>query len=206
MAFAALTRQSVRFLALFTLLGASLAGCASGSGNDSNYPEQYGGGDTYDPFGADAEEENAQGGIFGPNGLVLFGGGNEENTQNERRSNSLTGSGSGTGGGIGVNSFLWRASLDTIAFMPLTTTDPFGGVIITDWYQTPQSPEERFKLTVFILDRSLRADGVRVSVFRQERDALGGWVDAVVDPEVQVQIENSILTRARQLRVSNFSE
>ena len=106
--------------------------------------------------------------------------------------------------GIGVNGFLWRASLDTVSFMPLTTTDPFGGVIITDWYQTPQSPEERFKLTVFILDRELRADGVRVNAFRQARDTRGDWSDAEIDPEVPIQIENAILTRARQLRVQTL--
>jgi len=194
MAYAALTHRFVRFLALFAIIGLPLAACASGPGNDSNYPEQYGGSDRYDPFGRDAAAENARGGLFGPNGIVLLG------------SDNGTTSGGGGGGGIGVNSFLWRASLDTVAFMPLTTTDPFGGVIITDWYQTPESPEERFKLSVFILDRSLRADGVRVSVFRQQREEAGSWVDSAVDPEVQVQIENAILTRARQLRVSNFSE
>jgi len=89
--------------------------------------------------------------------------------------------------------------------MPLTTTDPFGGVIITDWYQTPESPEERFKLTVFILDQELRADGVRVNAFRQERNTRGGWDDASIDPEVPVQIENAILTRARQLRVQTIN-
>ncbi len=191
MAIVALMRQSVRFLALIATLAFTLAGCANGPGNDSNYPEQYGGSERYDPFGADAAAQNAEGGLFGPNGITLFGG--------------ESGGNSG-GGGIGVNSYLWRASLDTVSFMPLTTTDPFGGVIISDWYQTPQSPEERFKLTVFILDRRLRADGVRVSVFRQERELSGQWADAAVDPEVQVQIENAILTRARQLRVANFSE
>lgn len=109
--------------------------------------------------------------------------------------------GGGDAAGIGVNSFLWRASLDTIAFMPIATADPFGGTIITDWYQLPESPNERFKVNVFILDRALRADGVRVSVFKQARDATGQWVDIKVEPRMVNDLENSILTRARQLRI-----
>lgn len=107
----------------------------------------------------------------------------------------------GDGVGLGVNSFLWRASLDTLAFMPIATADPFGGTIITDWYQMPETPAERFKLNVFILDRALRADGVKVSVFKQVRDGMGQWVDTRIDPKVASDLENSILTRARQLRI-----
>ncbi len=195
MAFAPQLRRSARLLAMATLIGFGLAGCmGTGENTDSRYPEQYGGSERHDPFGRDAEEQN-RGGLFGPDGITLFGGDN----------NGGNSSGSGNGGGIGVNSFLWRASLDTVSFMPLTTTDPFGGVIITDWYTTPESPSERFKLTVFILDRRLRADGVRVNVFRQEQPvAAAMWADAEVDPEMAIRIENAILTRARQLRVSQF--
>lgn len=109
--------------------------------------------------------------------------------------------GEGSGEGIGVNSFLWRASLDTLGFMPIASADPFGGTIITDWYQLPESPNERFKLNVFILDRALRADGVKVSVFKQGRDSMGQWVDVRVEPKMATDMENAILTRARQLRI-----
>src|SRR6185436_14220079 len=106
-----------------------------------------------------------------------------------------------TGGGIGVNNLLWRASLDTVAFMPLVSADPFGGVIITDWYTPPQSPNERFKINVFILGRTLRADGVRAAVFRQQM-AAAGWVDAPVAGSTATDLENAILVRARQLRIA----
>jgi hypothetical protein len=105
------------------------------------------------------------------------------------------------GGGIAVNGYLWRASLDTMAFMPLSSADPFGGVIVTDWYVPPESANERFKVQIYILDRQLRADGLRVSVFRQVRDVYGGWSAAPVKPETARQLENAILTRARQLRI-----
>ena len=105
------------------------------------------------------------------------------------------------GSGIGVNAYLWRASLDTISFMPITTADAFGGTIITDWYQLPETPNERYKVNVFILDRTLRADGVKVSLFKQIRDASGNWADIKVDPRMTADLENSILTRARQLRI-----
>jgi len=106
------------------------------------------------------------------------------------------------GGGLGVNGYLWRASLDTIAFMPIVTADPFGGVITTDWYSAPDAPNERVKVNVFILDRELRADGVRVSAFRQTKDSGGDWADAPVSPTTASSLENTILTRARQMRLA----
>lgn len=119
----------------------------------------------------------------------------------------LFGGRSGGGGGdaaIGVNSYLWRASLDTLNFMPLASADPFGGVIITDWYSDPTTPTERFKASVYILDTRLRADALNVSIFRQTQ-VNGQWTDASVDPDTEIQIENAILTRARQLRLSTLN-
>ena len=106
-----------------------------------------------------------------------------------------------SGSGIGVNSFLWRASLDTLAFMPLASADPFGGVIISDWYAPPESPDERFKVSVFILGRELRSDGIRASVHKQLLDDGRGWKDAAVADATATKIEDAILTRARELRV-----
>jgi hypothetical protein len=106
-------------------------------------------------------------------------------------------------GEIGVNSFLWRASLDTLEFMPLASADPYGGVIITDWYANPRQPTERFKATVYILDTRLRADGVKVSLSREQLTA-NGWATAASDPDTAIQIENAILTRARQLKLSTL--
>ncbi len=129
-------------------------------------------------------------GLFGSGGLTLFGPSDKKNN------------GEGGGGGIGVNAYLWRATLDTVSFLPLTSADPFGGVIITDWYQPPETPNERLKLTIYILDRQLRADGLRVSVFRQIRNADGNWVDAKVDTKTATQMEDAILARARELRIA----
>jgi uncharacterized protein DUF3576 len=108
-----------------------------------------------------------------------------------------------TAGGIGVNGYLWRATLDTLAFMPLASADPYGGTVITDWYTNPEKPDERFKCTVYILDSRLRADGLKVSVFKQTRDPGGAWVDSSATAQTETDIENAILTRARQLRLSN---
>ncbi len=133
---------------------------------------------------AQPQEEQRES-ILGEGGLV-FGG-------NRRASSAET-------SGIGVNGFLWRATLDTVGVLPLESADPFGGVIITDWYSPPGTTAERLKLNVFLLGKELRADGVRVSVFRQARGA-GGWVDTPAAPETAGQLEDAILTRARQLRV-----
>ncbi|MEA1649621.1 DUF3576 domain-containing protein [Nitrospirillum sp. BR 11164] len=99
-----------------------------------------------------------------------------------------------------VNAFLWRASLDTIGFLPLVSADPYTGVIITDWYSPPSTPGERFKINLYVLDSTLRADGVRVTVFRQV-DQNGQWRDATVAAETNSQLEDTVLTRARQLRI-----
>jgi hypothetical protein len=105
---------------------------------------------------------------------------------------------------IGVNAYLWRATLDTLAFMPLSSADPYGGVVITDWYANPEKPDERFKATVYILDTRLRADGLNVTIFKQVKNATGGWQDAATTPQTETDVENAILTRARQLRLSNI--
>jgi len=129
-------------------------------------------------------------GVDDRGGFRLFGGGDRQKEEQ---------------GQIGVNSFLWRASLDTLSFMPLASNDPFVGVIITDWRIDPNAPTERFKMTVYILDTRLRADAVKVNVFKQV-NGVNGWVDAAVDPDTPTQIENAILTRARQLRLSTLGE
>jgi hypothetical protein len=100
---------------------------------------------------------------------------------------------------IGVNSYLWRASLDTLSFMPLLQTDSNGGVIVTDWYVNPSSPNERTKVTVTILDQDLRADGLRVAALRQVNQN-GQWVAAPVQAATVQKLEDIILTRARDLR------
>ena len=131
--------------------------------------------------------------VFGPGGINFL-----------KSDKSLPGAGGG-GGGIGVNSFLWRASLDTISFLPLMSADPFGGVIITDWYSPPETPDERFKMTVYILDRRLRADGLKVAVFRQQLGAKS-WRDAAVAGGTSTKLENAILLRARELRLASLGQ
>jgi hypothetical protein len=104
---------------------------------------------------------------------------------------------------LGVNSYLWHATLDTLRFMPLHSADPFGGVIITDWYSAPGTQNERMRVTAYILDRRLRADGLKITVFRQTLAPGGGWVDAAVNPQTATKIEDAVLTRARELRLAS---
>ena len=129
--------------------------------------------------------------IFGSGGLLSLGKNKGDNYSGQS--------------GLGVNSYLWRASLDTVSFMPLSSADPFGGVILTDWYTPEATPDERLKLNVFILDRQLRSDAIQVKVFRQVRKGRGNdWRDSDVAPETARQLEDTILTRARQMRVSDM--
>jgi len=103
----------------------------------------------------------------------------------------------------GSNPYLWRASLDTLDNLPLVNADPLGGTIIYDWKSYPDAMDERIKATVYILDSRLRADGVKVSVFRQTK-VEGEWTDAAVDGDTAIQLENAILTRARNLKASEL--
>jgi hypothetical protein len=103
---------------------------------------------------------------------------------------------------IGVNSYLWRAAVDTVSFAPLLQANASNGVIITDWYVNPKAPGERVKLTVSILDQDLRADALRVAASRQVNQN-GAWIDAPVSAATVQKLEDIILTRARDLRRSS---
>ncbi len=162
--------------------GLLLFGC-EGADIEYNYPRTG-------PGGVPTYEKHES--IFGSDGLTLFQNDGSLFQQNDQNT------------GIGVNSFLWRASLDTIAFMPLVSADPFGGVIITDWFGPPESKGERYKINVFILGKALRSDGVRAKVFRQKRDINGDWIDSATDEQLDRDLEDSILTRARQLRINSI--
>ena len=125
--------------------------------------------------------------IFGDGGIDLLGRGDRDNGKGE--------------GGVAVNSYLWRAALDTISFMPLASADPFGGTIITDWYADPNAKGERTKLNVFILGRELKTANLRVKAFRQTASG-SAWKDVAVDPATERALEDAILTKARQIRTA----
>ena len=124
-------------------------------------------------------------------GLTLSGCGKKQKLRSDIAASQVT--------TIGVNSYLWRASLDALSFMPLVQTDSNGGVIVTDWYANPNNPGERVKVSVTILDRDLRADALRVAASRQVAQG-GGWVDAPVQAATVQRLEDIILTKARDLR------
>lgn len=125
--------------------------------------------------------------------LAACGGGNKARPKADIAASKVT--------TIGVNAYLWRATLDTLSFMPLLQTDSNGGVIVTDWYVNPSAPTERMKVTVTILDQDLRADAVRVAALRQVNQG-GQWVAAPVQAATVQKLEDIILTRARDLRRS----
>lgn len=125
-------------------------------------------------------------------GLAACGGG-DERPRADLAASQVT--------NIGVNSYLWRASLETLAFMPLTQADSSGGVIVTDWYANPESPNERVKVSVSILDQDLRADALRVAASRQVLQN-GVWIEAAVQAATVQKLEDIILTKARDLRRS----
>ena len=142
-----------------------------------------------DEYNSGSRRDLVRGRLGGTDGIVIFG---------TDRASQRGAADAGTAG-IGVNAFLWRATLDTLSFMPLASADPFGGVVITDWYQPPGGGNERFRVTAYILGRTLRSDGVRVVVFRQEQRQ-GNWVDVAVATTTATELEDQVLVRARDLR------
>lgn len=174
--------SSSRFLNLLSLIFAALLLINCG-GKEIEGRSQY-------PVDPELARKQARGKLTGEGGLSIFGG---DDSKEKDGGNSP----------IGVNSFLWRASLDTLSFLPIASADPFGGVILTDWYEDPNAEGERFKVTALILGRSLRADGIKVTVFKQQRDETGIWRDQPVNNELGRKLEDTILTQARELRVKS---
>ena len=177
------TRRPIQLLILLGL--AALAACSSDNPNIRPVADNE-----YNDYRTKGAEHGLMG---GDQGLVFGIGKGSKNASNQE------------GAALGVNAYLWRGALDTLAFMPLASADPFGGVIITDWYQPPSAAGERFKATAYILGRQLRADGVRVAIFRQVQQN-GQWVDAPVSQTTTGEIENKVLARARELRAQTASQ
>ena len=124
-------------------------------------------------------------------GFVVLGGESSDSGNNEDN-------------GIGINAYLWKATLDTVSFMPLASADPFGGVIITDWYEMNDKPKQRFKINAFIQSKSLVANGIKVTVFSQSWDKKSkSWVDQRANEAMGLQMEDAILTRARELKITD---
>ena len=108
------------------------------------------------------------------------------------------------GAGIAVNTYLWRASLDTLSFMPLLSADPFGGVIITDWYSTSEKPKEKFKIVAYILDKSLRVDAIKIAVFKKIKNENGEWIDHKGNKILKNKVEDAILSKARKFKIQSI--
>jgi hypothetical protein len=166
-------------LMIMVLLLPVLAGCAGVKG-EQKYP-------TRRPGDEDLVYAGEREGLFGKGGLGLF-------NSDKKKGDAAA--------GITVNAYLWRAALDTVSFMPIANADPFGGTILTDWYEAPEAKGERLKANILIMSRALRTDALKVTLFRQVRGKNGQWADAAVGPKTVSQFEEAILTRARAMRVA----
>lgn len=165
-------------LVLSTVAGAvALAGC-SALEVESEFPQEDSRGDRLRP--GEVEE-----GLFDN---LTFGLGNTGEEQG--------------GAQLPVNKHLWRATLDTLEFLPLSSTDPYGGVIVSDWGSSAEAPNERFKVTTYITSAVLKPQSLKVVVNKQTRAEDGTWVAAPVSEDTPRKLEDAILTRARQLRTA----
>ncbi|MEL6980392.1 MAG: DUF3576 domain-containing protein [Pseudomonadota bacterium] len=145
----------------------------------------------FEPGDSQSPLDGERGSIFGDDGIGLdiLGGGDET-----------------AGAQLPVNKYLWRGAIETLSFLPLTSTDPYGGVIISDWSAAPENESERFKVTTYITSAALKPQSLNVVVNRQTRSDAGQWVTAPVSGDTARSLEDAILTRARQLRSSDSLE
>jgi hypothetical protein len=181
------TSPSVRLLPAALIAVLAVAACSSDAIKPNTTPPDFMG------LGSGSAGDGSVTRLGGSDSGTIFGIGKGPKDKDQAAG------GGGPGTGIGVNAFLWRGALDTIAFMPLASADPFGGVIITDWYTPPGTSGERFKATIYIMSRDLRSDGVRVNIFRQVLQN-GQWMDSTVADSTVGDIENKVLARARRMR------
>lgn len=167
-------------------LAAVVAGCAG-----DYAPEE----DTAPPTGADQRG-------FDPDAPSIFGEGGLTIGSVRSSASTLLGGGEEGGGRLPVNKYLWQAALDTLSFLPLASTDPFTGVIATEWGSTQEAPNERFKVSAFVTSPALSAASLKVAVYREVQNEEGAWVPAPVDAETARKLEDAILTRAREIRIA----
>lgn len=147
--------------------------------NKADVNQQY-------PQSREDAEEARVGKLTGDDGIVIFGGKSKSKATE----------------GITVNAYLWRATLDVVHKLPVTTADPFGGTVLTDWYKMTPNANERYKVNVFLTSAELRSDAVQVSTFKQALRG-GTWVDVATNPELAEELENKILLRARELKLAS---
>ena len=174
---------------LLVALGALVSACDEGrdlSPRPEDAPESS-------TVGRERDNPNAPS-VFGDDGITI---GTIAN-----RSTGLFGLGADEGDRLPVNKYLWQASLDTLSFLPLASTDPFTGVIATEWGSSPDVPGERLKVSAFITSPALSAASLKVAVYREVQNEEGAWVPAAVDPETPRKLEDAILTRAREIRIA----
>ena len=137
----------------------------------------------------DAENRlRSGGGLFGKKGMSLGGIGNSEKTATATI-------------GLPINPYLWKGSLETIDFMPLASADPFAGIIITDWYTSQNTPNERCKINIFIRGHKMKTDNLKVNSFCQSL-LNGQWVDIKNNIDNDARLENAILNKAKKIRLS----
>ena len=182
-------RSSKKIIGKKALIGVILAGLLVGCGDvemESDYPDTYEG----------ATKET--GSLFDN---FTFGLGKQQEAEPEEQAEANN-KAPAVVRGLAVNPFLWRAALETISFMPLASTDPVGGVITTDWYNSPSSPGERVKINIVILCRELRGDAISVSLFR-EKQINGRWSSVAGSTLASRQLENIVLTKARDFKVAS---
>ncbi len=180
-------KTALRLLAVLLVTLPLLAACGSGPASRIVENDEYG-----DYRQGGAIRQRPQG---ASSGITIFG----VDKNRDEAASSNGGGGGGGGTGMNVNAFLWRATLDTLSFMPIASADAFGGTVITDWFAPPNTPNERFRAQALLMGRQLRSDGVRVQVFRQVRQG-GNWADAAVATSTAADLEDKVLARARELR------
>ena len=99
---------------------------------------------------------------------------------------------------------LWRASLDVLDFMPLSSVNYSGGIIITDWYNNNNNPEESIKITIRFLTNEIRSDALNIKVFtRKCKDSLINCKYVESNKSLVAELKKEILKRATKFQLED---
>ena len=106
--------------------------------------------------------------------------------------------------GTDVSPSLWLAAHDALNFVKIASEDPMTGMLVTDWYTPSTNPNERLRVSVFILSYALRSDSLALTVDREVRGSDGQWKPSTVDRKTVDDLDNAILLRARQIHAETY--
>ena len=102
---------------------------------------------------------------------------------------------------FGTSNVLWRATLKSLDFLPLISSDYSGGILIYDWYSQGNNPREQIKISVQFLNNELRSDSIKVTAHKRICENVDKCSNLVVEQKFIDTVKDNIITVARSLKI-----